>query len=181
MLCALGPDQDYLVSGLGFDQQSQGFLFISYLCIAFCFWNEICVLDPNVHMSALICCCWGRFLSGPQVSPGICVNLYVPSLCQATKRSLMTLCPGLKKKRDTKEPNATNGERGGSQIINYNPCPRAAEERKESNGIRWFWKSVSLEELSLGVRNRREDILLCILLFLGTFVLTTSLFPFLSA
>lgn len=78
------------------------------------------------------------------MSPGICVNLYVPSLCQATKCSLMTLCPGLKKKkRDTKEPNATNGERGGSQIINYNPCPRAAEERKEQ------WDLLFLEKVFL--------------------------------
>lgn len=54
-----------------------------------------------------------------------------------------------KKKRDTKEPNATNGERGGSQIINYNPCPRAAEERKEQWDLLVLEK-VFLEELSLG-------------------------------
>lgn len=51
---------------------------------------------------------------------------------------------------DAEEPNVTKRERGGSQVINHDPCPRDAEGRKEDNRIILFWKSLFLEELSLG-------------------------------
>ena len=61
------------------------------LYIALWFWSNMCVLDSNVHMLASICCRWGRFLRGPQVSPGTCADLCVPLVHQATECSLMTL------------------------------------------------------------------------------------------
>ena len=70
--------------------------FVSFLSlyIALWFWSKMCVLDWNVHMLASSCCHWGRFLWGPQVSPGICADLCVPLVHQATKCSLMTLWVG---------------------------------------------------------------------------------------
>ena len=64
------------------------------LYIALWFWNKMCILDSDVHVLASICYRWGRFLWGPQVSPGICANLCALLVHQATECSPMALSAG---------------------------------------------------------------------------------------